>query len=243
MFSNILGKQWAVIFMLSYKHLLYLQRDDYNPSVWWHASGDAEEYEVLSCVKNCIGIIDGTHIPTVVLTNKAVLHRSKRKNECRQNIMTVCSFDMYFTWLWLGWEGFAHGWRFIETTSRQMLTFLSYNKVCNCILFYCVYNIVIVYRYDQFLTSELDKYCVVDVDYPNTQDILSHAEVADIIYKIRGVGLVRLGQRRYSTCALLVLKHYRMMFWCSEGLFPIVKRKTPYTLQKSPHYYCYSYIA
>lgn len=42
-----------------------------------------------------------------------------------KNVMTVCSFDMRFTWIWLGWEGSAHDWRiFTEAKARSNSNFL-----------------------------------------------------------------------------------------------------------------------
>lgn len=55
--------------------------------------------------KDCIGALDWTHIPIVVLTNQATLYRSGKKNECTQNVIAICSFHMRFTWIWPGWEG------------------------------------------------------------------------------------------------------------------------------------------
>lgn len=74
--------------------------------------------------KDCIGAIDGTHIPAVVPADQAVPYRSGRKNECTQNVMAVCSFDMRFTWIWPGWEGSAHDFRiFTEATTRPNTNF------------------------------------------------------------------------------------------------------------------------
>lgn len=44
--------------------------------------------------------IDVTHIPAMVPTDQAVPYRSGRKNEYAQNVMIVCTFDMWFTWIW-----------------------------------------------------------------------------------------------------------------------------------------------
>lgn len=71
--------------------------------------------------KDCIGAIDGTHIPAIVPTDKAVSYRSGQKNECTQNVMAVCSFDMRFTWIWPGWEGSATDFHiFTEATTREL---------------------------------------------------------------------------------------------------------------------------
>jgi hypothetical protein len=48
--------------------------------------------------KNCIGAIDGTHIPLVVLTDNFVQHLC-RKGRTTQNVMVACDFDMIFTFV------------------------------------------------------------------------------------------------------------------------------------------------
>lgn len=45
----------------------------------------------------CIGAINGTLIPLIVPTKKAVSFKSGRKDECTQNFMAFCSFNMQCT--------------------------------------------------------------------------------------------------------------------------------------------------
>jgi len=59
---------------------------------------------------NCIGAIDGTHIPCVVPSNKLVQHMC-RKGMTTQNMMVVCDFDMKFTFVLAGWPGSVHDMR------------------------------------------------------------------------------------------------------------------------------------
>ncbi|XP_058076410.1 uncharacterized protein LOC131224998 [Magnolia sinica] len=56
--------------------------------------------------KDCVGAIDGTHIPAHVL---AVDHASfsNRKGVLSQNVLAACTFDMKFTYVLAGWEGSA----------------------------------------------------------------------------------------------------------------------------------------
>ena len=60
-----------------------------------------------SFFNNCIGAIDGTHIPCVVPSNKLVQHMC-RKGMTTQNILAVCDFDMRFTFVLAGWPGSIH---------------------------------------------------------------------------------------------------------------------------------------
>ena len=50
---------------------------------------------------NCIGAIDGTHVPVVVPTSKVVQHTG-RHGYTSQNLMAICDFDMRFTFVVVG---------------------------------------------------------------------------------------------------------------------------------------------
>lgn len=54
--------------------------------------------------KDCIGAIDGTHIPVTVPFGQ-VRPWMNRKGYLSQNVLAACSFDMKFTYLQAGWEG------------------------------------------------------------------------------------------------------------------------------------------
>jgi hypothetical protein len=53
---------------------------------------------------NCIGAIDGTHIPVKVPASK-VLQYVGRHGYSSQNELAICDFDMRFTFLVAGWTG------------------------------------------------------------------------------------------------------------------------------------------
>ena len=50
---------------------------------------------------NCIGAIDGTHVPVIVDKDLTVQHMC-RKNITTQNVMACCDFDMRFTFVLVG---------------------------------------------------------------------------------------------------------------------------------------------
>ncbi|KAH9688209.1 DDE Tnp4 domain-containing protein [Citrus sinensis] len=73
--------------------------------------------------KDCIGAIDGTHIPVIVPTSKQIPYIG-RKGIPTQNVMAACDFNMCFTFAWAGWEGTAHDTRiFLEALRRENLHF------------------------------------------------------------------------------------------------------------------------
>jgi hypothetical protein len=59
---------------------------------------------------NCIGAIDGTHIPVVVPSSKVVQHVG-RHGYPTQNVLAICDFDMRFTFVVAGWPGSVHDMR------------------------------------------------------------------------------------------------------------------------------------
>ncbi|KAK2655124.1 hypothetical protein Ddye_008176 [Dipteronia dyeriana] len=57
--------------------------------------------------KDCIGAIDGTHIPTTVMRHDNSSFRDRHGN-ISQNILAACNFDLEFMYVLAGWEGSAH---------------------------------------------------------------------------------------------------------------------------------------
>ncbi|WVZ77389.1 hypothetical protein U9M48_025260 [Paspalum notatum var. saurae] len=94
--------------------------------------------------KNCIGAIDGTHIPVIVPSSKQLVHIG-RHEYCSQNVMAVCDFDMRFTFVVTGWPGSAHD-------TRIFLDSLVKHK-------------------DYFPHPPEEKYYLVDSRYPKKMDI------------------------------------------------------------------------
>ena len=73
--------------------------------------------------KDCIGAIDGTHVPCVVPSDKFVQHLC-RKGMTTQNVLAVCDFDMRFTFVLAGWPGSVHDMRvFTDATTTYSNVF------------------------------------------------------------------------------------------------------------------------
>ena len=73
--------------------------------------------------KNCIGAIDGTHIPCVVPNHLFIQHLC-RKSITTQNVMACCDFDMRFTFVNAGWPGSVHDMRvFNDSTTTYSAVF------------------------------------------------------------------------------------------------------------------------
>ena len=59
-----------------------------------------------SLFQNCLGAIDGTHIPITISQDKQAPY-GNRKGTLSQNIMLACDFDLNFTFISSGWESSA----------------------------------------------------------------------------------------------------------------------------------------
>ena len=56
---------------------------------------------------DCIGALDGTHVPVFVRQLDQAAYRNRKVN-LTQNVLAVCSFDLQFTHIYAGWEGSAN---------------------------------------------------------------------------------------------------------------------------------------
>ncbi|KAH6835033.1 hypothetical protein C2S53_011640 [Perilla frutescens var. hirtella] len=66
-----------------------------------------ESIRFMPFFKDCIGAIDGTHIPAMV-TGREVSSFRNRHGMQSQNILVACNFDLQFMYVLSGWEGSAH---------------------------------------------------------------------------------------------------------------------------------------
>ena len=67
----------------------------------------AKEGNFFPGFKDCIGVVDGSHVPIKLKGHDAGAHRN-RKGGLSQNVLAVCDFDLNILWLQSGYEGSAH---------------------------------------------------------------------------------------------------------------------------------------
>jgi hypothetical protein len=63
--------------------------------------------------EDCLGALDGTHIPVFVPAKDSARYRN-RKGHLTQNVLAVCDFDFQFLYILAGWEGSAHDGRVLQ---------------------------------------------------------------------------------------------------------------------------------
>ncbi len=69
-------------------------------------------------MQNCLGSIDGTHIPVSISPDQAAPFRN-RKGTLSQNVMVVCDFDLNITYVSAGWEGSATDARVLRSAMNK----------------------------------------------------------------------------------------------------------------------------
>ncbi|KAF6136778.1 hypothetical protein GIB67_020100 [Kingdonia uniflora] len=74
--------------------------------------------------RGVVGALDGTLIPASILVKDQTPYRGRGGGICFQNVMAICDFDMYFTYVVTGWEGVAHDSRvLIKTLNKPVHNF------------------------------------------------------------------------------------------------------------------------
>ncbi|MCL7045655.1 hypothetical protein MKW94_030959, partial [Papaver nudicaule] len=63
--------------------------------------------------KDCIGVIDGMHIPAHVIAKDQPRFRN-RKGVLTQNVLAACTLDLQFIFVYPGWEGSAEDSRVLR---------------------------------------------------------------------------------------------------------------------------------
>lgn len=67
----------------------------------------------MNLFQNCVGALDGTHIPARVVGRGVASYRN-REGVISQNVLAVCNFDLEFIYVLSGWEGSAHDSRVLS---------------------------------------------------------------------------------------------------------------------------------
>jgi hypothetical protein len=63
----------------------------------------SENNKLFPYFKDCLGALDGTHVPVFVRTLSSPAYRN-RKGSLTQNVLGVCTFDLQFCRVYAGWE-------------------------------------------------------------------------------------------------------------------------------------------
>ena len=86
--------------LVIYPEVVVLPDPDVCP---WEIHSNPKIYPLF---QDCIGALDGTHIPTAPPAGRGKPFRN-RKGFQSQNVLAACSFDLRFVYVLTGWEGSA----------------------------------------------------------------------------------------------------------------------------------------
>ena len=98
------------------RHLIYKPAKEGDPV----ASQIANFAKFTPFFDDCIGALDGTHIPAVVEPHLRVRF-GNRKKFVSQNVLGVANFDLTFAYALYGWEGSAHDSRVADDAKTKGL--------------------------------------------------------------------------------------------------------------------------
>ena len=80
----------------------------------------AENQKFAPYFGDCIGALDGTHIPAILPIDEHGVFRNRKKS-ISQNVLAVTNFDLTFSYALCGWEGSAHDSRVLDDAKSKGL--------------------------------------------------------------------------------------------------------------------------
>lgn len=155
-----------------------------------------------------IGALDGISIHAVVPVGQQDKYKRRGSDECSQNVLAVCDFNMLFTFVWAGWEGGAD--------DSQVLTEVAFNPTSG------------------FQFPPPDKYYLCDTAYTN----LGHTRTPGFLAPYRKTRYSLADFRRQPPSTKEERFNYahaqlRNVIGCATGVlkarFPILKHMAPYS--------------
>ncbi|XP_020584780.1 uncharacterized protein LOC110027620 [Phalaenopsis equestris] len=86
----------------------------------------ANDPQYMPYFKNCIGVIDSTHVDARIPNHENVAYIGRSgsttlvvQQRTTQNVIAICDFNMCFTFVVAGWEGSAHDSRIFSFATRN----------------------------------------------------------------------------------------------------------------------------
>ncbi|GFP83644.1 putative nuclease harbi1 [Phtheirospermum japonicum] len=153
--------------------------------------------------EDCIGVIDGMHIPAHVPAKDQSRFRN-RKGVLSQNVLVACNFDLEFIFVYPGWEGSA-------ADSRVLRAALSDPD-------------------QNFPQVPQGKYYLVDSGYDNMEEFIAPYEgVRYHLHEYQGANLMprnakELFNHRHSSLSNVIRKSFNVL----KERFPILKLAPQY---------------
>ncbi|KAJ9537407.1 hypothetical protein OSB04_030140 [Centaurea solstitialis] len=171
--------------------------------------------------RGLFGALDGIPIHAVVQDGQQDKYKRKGSDECSQNVLAICNFNMLFTFVWAGWEGGAD--------DSQVLTEVAFNPTTG------------------FPFPPPDKYYLCDTAYTD----LGHTRRPGFLAPYRKTRYSLADFRRQPPSTKKEKFNYahaqlRNVIGCATGVlkarFPILKQMAPYsfTMQRDIAIACFT---
>lgn len=111
---------------------------------------------------NCIGVIDGTHIPVIIPQEERMTYMC-RHGYTSQNVMVVCDFDMRFTFVAAGMKGRCHDMAVFNRVVRgDKYDLFPHPPHSMCMCFLIQLQLA---EFLKYMSCCADKYYLVDTGY------------------------------------------------------------------------------
>ena len=149
---------------------------------------------------NCIGAIDGTHIPVSVSPDEAAPFRN-RKGTLSQNVMMACDFNLNFTFVSAGWEGSVTDARVLRSATDARVFRSATNNGFDV---------------------PAGKFYLVDGGYANTSSFL--APYRGVLYHLKEFGARRRRPQNYKE---LFNHRHAVLRNAIERAFGVLKKRFP----------------
>jgi hypothetical protein len=176
--------------------------------------------------ENCIGAVDGTHIPVRVAQHQTAYR--DRKGNLSMNVLVACDFDMKFVYALAGWEGSSHDARVYEDALNKGFDVPNGKYFLGDAGFTLSMTCLVPYRGVRY---HLREYSGTGNEPRNAQELfnLRHAQLRNVIE--RSIGVWKSRFRILRNCATLaprvvtrvvyatIVLHNFIRSLCSEAEF------------------------
>ncbi|RDX78121.1 hypothetical protein CR513_41651, partial [Mucuna pruriens] len=123
--------------------------------------------------KDCVGAIDGIHVPVTVGVDEQGPFRNKN-GLLSQNILAACSFDLKFQYVLAGWEGSATDLQvFNSAITRQNKLHIPEDMVWLVVILLEFCLLTIGTNFQALALRSYSKYYIVDSKYPNVPGFIA----------------------------------------------------------------------
>ena len=154
---------------------------------------------------NCIGALDGTHIPAIVPSAEQRPFRN-RKKQLSQNVLGVANFNQTYSYALTGWEGSAHDSRVLNDAKLRGLPLFPGKYYLGDAGYALSWHVLTPYRGVRY---HLKEWRIGNEGPQNARELfnLRHSSLRNVVERIFGVV-----KKRFPL--LVAMQSYSFLFQC-----------------------------